>query len=224
MSTAIPPVLQAEGLVVRYRYQDQPVLRGLDVQLAAGERVAIMGPSGCGKSTLLAHLAALRDPQAGLLHWQGARITGMAEAARDALRGRTLGFVFQRAGLIPYLSAQDNLALALLPGAEAAAARLPLLIEALGLGAVARQPAALLSVGESQRVALARALLRQPPLILADEPTGALDGANVEALLHLLFASELSGHAALLIATHDARVAARCTRVLHLREGRLHEA
>jgi ABC-type lipoprotein export system ATPase subunit len=213
-------VAAAVNLVVRYRERDPPVLNGVDICVAHGERVAIMGPSGCGKSTLLAHLAGLRAPEAGEVRLCGRPLARLSLAESDRLRARTLGFVFQRACLLPYLNVRENIELAFEALPEVVDRERGPLVESImmsiGLRQIAGRRAIDLSVGEAQRVAVARALVKSPPLLIADEPTGALDGDNVGAIADLLCSDS---QRAVIVATHDERVAARCQRVLFLRAG-----
>lgn len=219
--------VQAEGLCVRYRYQDPPVLRELAMTVAAGEVVAIMGPSGCGKSSLLTHLAGLRRPEAGLIHLSEQALHDLSAGELDALRAKQLGFVFQQAYLLPYLTVQENILLALEPLDEAAAtegkARLPAMLSELQLSELSKRKAGELSVGQAQRVAVIRALIKNPPIVFADEPTGALDGDNVMAITRLLTASndENDTQRTAIIATHDERVASQCDRVVKLSAGQI---
>ena len=217
-------IAAVEGLVVRYRSQDPPVLKGLDLSVARGERVAIMGPSGCGKSTLLAHMAGLRRPEAGEVRVEGRSLEGLSPGELDDLRSTTLGFVFQRSRLLPYLTVRENIEMAFETKAFADTSgtqvRVASIMDAMGLAAIARRKAGDLSVGEAQRVAVARALVKTPALVIADEPTGSLDGENVAAIAGLLCDDS---DRAVIVATHDERVAGRCQRVLFLSDGVLHE-
>ncbi|MFY0572018.1 ABC transporter ATP-binding protein [Archangium lansingense] len=221
---ASEPLVEVRGLTVRYAPGQPPILEGLDLTLRRGETVALMGPSGSGKSTLLVHLVGLRPPEGGEVHIQGRALSTLRPRELELLRAMTIGFVFQRAALLPFLTVQENLLLALEPLPEEARgtsrARLEPLLEAMQLGPLAHRRADVLSVGEAQRVAVARALIKQPPLVIADEPTGALDAANAAVVGELLLAPEENRSRAVLVATHDERVAARCDRVLKLQEGR----
>jgi ABC-type lipoprotein export system ATPase subunit len=217
-------IATVEGLVVRYRSQDPAVLKNLDISVARGERVAIMGPSGCGKSTLLAHMAGLRLPEAGEVRLEGRSLEDLSPGELDDLRSTTLGFVFQRSRLLPYLTVRENIEMAFETKAFAATSgtqtRVESIMDAMGLTAIARRKAGDLSVGEAQRVAVARALVKAPALVIADEPTGSLDGENVAAIAELLCDDS---ERAVIVATHDERVAGRCQRVLVLSDGVLHE-
>jgi ABC-type lipoprotein export system ATPase subunit len=221
-AAAGPAVLEASGLTRTYPGGVQ-ALRGVDLAVAAGERLAIMGPSGCGKSTLLHLLGGLDRPTAGAVTLAGRPLSALAGAALALRRRREIGFVFQAHNLLSALTAAENVALPLaldgIPEGERQARALALL-DAVGLRAQAEQLPDQLSGGQRQRVAIARALAHRPPLLLADEPTGSLDSdsaARVAALLTTLARDE---GLALVLVTHDPDVAARCDRVLWLRDGR----
>jgi ABC-type lipoprotein export system ATPase subunit len=224
-ATASEPLVDVRGLTVRYGPNQPPTLEGLDLTLRRGETVAIMGPSGSGKSTLLVHLVGLRPPEAGEVRIQGRALSPLHPGELERLRATTIGFVFQRAALLPFLTVRENVLLALEPLSKkergALRTRMEPLLEAMHLGALAHRRADVLSVGEAQRVAVARALIKDPPLLIADEPTGALDAANAAVVGELLLTHEESRRRAVLVATHDERIAARCDRVLRLQEGRL---
>jgi ABC-type lipoprotein export system ATPase subunit len=224
MTSEAGAVLEARGIV--RRRGDRAVLDGLSFTLAPGEAVALMGPSGCGKTTLLHILGLLDRPSAGTLTVVGIDPWRASAAARAALRLRRIGFVFQQSNLLPFLSARDNVALAAwrLGGDRRAALEASdALLARFGLGARAHTRGGVLSLGEAQRVATARALVNRPALILADEPTGSLDTAATAAVLDALDEVVRDG-TALLVATHDPRVAARMGRVVRMRDGRLEEA
>lgn len=199
------------------------VLRGVDLSVPAGGSLALVGPSGSGKSTLLAILGALDRPDAGEVWLDGQELGALPEPAREALRGRRIGFVFQQALLLPQLTALENvLAAAWAIGSVApyreAARRL---LDRVGLGARLHHRPAQLSGGECQRVALARALLLQPDLLLADEPTGSVDAAVAGHLADLLRELQTEQRTTLVVATHAPEIAARLSRTLRLRDGRL---
>jgi ABC-type lipoprotein export system ATPase subunit len=223
------PLLRAAGLVKRFRTADErdlDVLRGVDLELAPGELVAVIGRSGSGKSTLLNLLGCLDRADAGELWFQDQRLTGASRRALAAFRGRHLGFVFQTYNLIPELTARENVLLAARyvgragAGAESAAREL---LERLGVGERAEQFPPALSGGEQQRVAFCRAVLNDPALILADEPTGNLDAENAAVLLDELRARARSGRSAVLLVTHSAELARAADRTLTLVEGQLAE-
>lgn len=189
---------------------DSPALRFADVETAQGAQVLLRGPSGSGKSTLLALIAGLLTPKAGRVVVAGTDVGALARGKRDAWRGEVLGFVPQRLHLSESLSVAENLALPFVAGGLAVdQGRIGALLQRLGLdGLAARRPHEL-SVGQAQRVALARALMRQPRVLLADEPTANLDDAMSATVLGLLAEAAQDNGATLVIATHDARVAAR---------------
>ncbi|MFP5325401.1 MAG: ABC transporter ATP-binding protein [Gammaproteobacteria bacterium] len=178
-----------------------------DVDLPAGGTLLLRGPSGSGKSTWLALVAGLRSGNRGRLSVAGAEVGAMAPAARDAWRARTIGFLPQRLLLSEALNVTDNLALVYVAtGRPVDRTRIAQTLDALGVAAMATRRPSQLSGGEAQRVALARALLLRPPLILADEPTASLDDTACEQALALLQARARDAGAALVVATHDARV------------------
>ena len=208
------PALQVQGLA--RRYGDAPVFAGVDLELAAGEFVALLGESGVGKSTLLNCIAGLDAADAGSITVAGTAVGGLAEADRARLRREHLGFVFQAFHLLPHLSVAENVALPLLLLGRPDDARVQALLAAVGLGGLGGRSPAQLSGGQLQRVALARALVHKPALILADEPTGNLDPTTAERMLDVLVAQVRSEGAACLLVTHSAAAAARADRVLRL--------
>ena len=217
------PVLKTTALTKTYRADDLAVhaLRGVDLEVAPGEFVAVMGPSGCGKSTLLHLLGGLDRPTAGEVYLAGVRVDTLGEAKRAVLRRRQAGIVFQFFNLIGNLSVADNVELpALLAGLSAGEARRrrEALLAELGIAEKADAVPAQLSGGQQQRVALARALINRPSVLLADEPTGNLDTQSTRDVLALLRRSHADGQSILLI-THDARVASVADRVIPMRDG-----
>jgi lipoprotein-releasing system ATP-binding protein len=201
------------------------VLRGVDLEMNAGEVVAITGASGTGKSTLLHILGALDRPTAGSVEVAGEDLNSLWDEALAELRNRQIGFVFQFHHLLPEFSAVENVAMpALMAGLtmEAALERALELLTELRLADRADHRPARLSGGEQQRVAVARALVNRPRLLLADEPSGNLDEASSERLHDLLFELNEREGQSLLLVTHDHSLAARAGRVLELAEGRLH--
>ncbi len=223
-------VLAATGVVKGYRGGDGSeisVLSGVDLSVGAGEMVAVIGASGAGKSTFLHVLGALERPDAGTVILGGEPTIGASDERLAELRNRTVGFVFQFHHLLKEFSALENvmmpLRIANRPKHEARE-RAEALLERVGLGARKHHRPAELSGGEQQRAAVARALVAEPPLLLADEPSGNLDHHNAERL-HDLFA-ELTGEMriALVVVTHNRSLAARASRVLLLEDGRLHPA
>ncbi len=198
------------------------ILRGIDLDIAPSEYVAVMGASGSGKSTLLGLLAGLDCPTSGSILLDGTEISRLSEDHLADLRGRKIGFVFQSYHLIPTLTAEENVLLPAELGGQtgaAAATRARFLLEAVGLGDRLDHYPVQLSGGEQQRVALARAFMRKPPLLLADEPTGNLDSATGRQVLDLLLALNRQEGATLVLVTHDADLAAHATRILTLKDG-----
>jgi putative ABC transport system ATP-binding protein len=194
---------------------------GVDLDVAAGETVAIMGPSGCGKSTLLHLLGGLDRPSGGEVRLAGRRVDQMSEKALARLRQDAVGFVFQAFHLMDELTAVENVELpALLAGrpARASRRRATELIERVGLAERARFLPAALSGGQRQRVAIARALANEPLLVLADEPTGNLDSAATLEVLRLFESLHAAGQT-LVIVTHDSRIAATADRMISMRDG-----
>jgi lipoprotein-releasing system ATP-binding protein len=195
------------------------VLRGLDVDIADGEMVAVVGPSGVGKSTLLHLLGLLDRPDAGSIELFGEEVTAWTQQQRARFRNRSLGFVFQFHALLPEFTLEENVAMPLFiagvrrPEALAAAHEV---VAAVGLEQRAAHFPDQLSGGEQQRGAVARALVVRPRLLLADEPTGNLDAANAEALFELVRSLHLSRGVTSVIVTHNEALAGRCDRVLRL--------
>src|SRR4051794_19859616 len=199
-----------------------PALRGVSLEVPAGQFTAVMGPSGSGKSTLMHLLAGLDAPDAGSVRIAGRDITRMSDRELTKLRRAHIGFVFQSFNLLPTLTAEENVALPLaIAGRKPDRAALDALLERMGLADRRRHRPAQLSGGQQQRVAVARALIAQPTVLFADEPTGNLDstaGAGVLALLR--DAVDADGQTTVMV-THDARAAATADRVLFLADGRI---
>ncbi len=221
------PLVHAAGLVKTYATGSRAVtaLRGVDLEVAAGEWVSIMGPSGCGKSTLLYLLGGLDTPDRGSVRIAGREVTGGSESERAVLRRALVGYVFQASNLVPDLSVAENIELpAQLAGAgrRAARRRARELLEELGVGGTVGASPSELSGGEQQRVALARALVNRPPLLLADEPTGALDTESARTVLALLRRMHHDGQTIVLV-THDHRVAAVADRVVVMQDGAIRD-
>jgi lipoprotein-releasing system ATP-binding protein len=221
-----PPILELREVVRRFRTEAGAltVLDGASLILRPGEIVALVAPSGTGKSTLL-HLAGLLErPDAGEVLFEGRPVGGLDDAARTAIRGRGLGFVYQFHHLLPEFTAAENVALPQMAAGVArgpAHARAAELLAAMGLAArVAHRPGRL-SGGEQQRVAIARALANDPRVLLADEPTGNLDAGTAALVFDELLALVRGRGMAALIATHNPDLAARMDRVVTLRAGRV---
>ncbi|MGW4815516.1 ABC transporter ATP-binding protein [Kitasatospora cineracea] len=215
-------VVRLDG--VRKEYGDAVALDGVSLEIRAGEAVAVMGPSGCGKSTLLSMVAGLDRPTAGSVVVHGEDLGELDETGLALYRRRRIGMVFQFFHLIDDLSALDNVALAAqLTGTPARAARLRALelLDELGISDRRNAYPAVLSGGERQRVAVARALMNRPAVLLADEPTGALDSRSGEQVMDLLIDLNQIGQT-LLMVTHDPRLATRCaSRLIEFADGRV---
>ena len=198
-------------------------LREVSLQIHGGDFMSIVGPSGSGKSTMLGLLGCLDLPSSGRVLVAGQDVTEMDDAGRTSVRGNSIGFVFQQFHLIPYLTALGNVETALLyrdiPPAERRERSMNAL-ERVGLGRRADHRPVQLSGGEQQRVALARALVTDPLMLLADEPTGALDTRNAEAVMEI-FESLPSAERAVVIVTHDQGIAARAARRISMRDGQI---
>ncbi|MEU0387347.1 ABC transporter ATP-binding protein [Streptomyces chartreusis] len=218
-------VLTGTGLFKSYG--TTRALAGVDIDVEAGESLAVMGPSGSGKSTLLHCLAGIERPDSGEVLLETRRIDQLREPARSELRRTAFGFVFQSGQLLPELPADENVALPLMLGGtprRAAVEQARQWFGPLGLqGLEGRRPGQL-SGGQAQRVAIARALVGRPKVIFADEPTGALDQATGMEVIHLLTDVSRRQGAALVVVTHDANVARWCDRTVRVRDGRLTEA
>ncbi len=222
------PVLECRGLVKNFRQGDKTVevLRGIDFTVAAGETVAIVGASGSGKTTLLQLLGGLDAPSSGTVSIAGHNMTELNDAEKGDLRNAAVGFVYQFHHLLPEFSALENVAMPLLirrqaPNEARNTARE--LLQRVGLGERLDHRPGALSGGERQRAAVARALVTRPRILLADEPTGNLDGRTGERVFSLLLELNQESMTSLVLVTHDLTIARRMGRIMTLRDGRLHE-
>jgi len=215
-------LLKLKNVSKRYD-ENRAVLAGVDLTVAAGERVAIVGESGCGKSTLLNIIGTLDRPDTGTLEFDGTDLLAMDERATAAFRNRKIGFVFQLHHLLPQCSVLENVLVPTLVNKEGgdAKARALRLLERVGLSDRLSHRPGRLSGGERQRVAVVRALMNAPRLLLADEPTGSLDRAGADELVQLLIELNHEENMTLVMVTHSMRLAEKMGRVLPLETGRL---
>ena len=211
-------ILRAEDCT--RQYAEQVALDGIDFACERGAFVAIYGPSGSGKTTLLNVLGTLDTPDGGTVRFDGVDVGSLSERERDAIRADRIGFVFQSFRLVPYLSAAENVQLALwAAGIDGADDRVGALLREVGLGGKTGRKPAELSHGERQRVGIARALIKGPDVVLADEPTGNLDIETGERILELMARFNEEEGVTFVIATHDEAVAAVADEVLTIRDG-----
>jgi putative ABC transport system ATP-binding protein len=217
-------IIRVEALTKIVRSGDDPltILDNVSFAVEAGASIAVVGASGSGKTTLLGLLAGLDRPTSGEIHVDGLPLSTLDEDARAAMRQRLLGFVFQSFQLLPALTALENVMLPLeLAGADDAGARARVWLERVGLARRVTHYPRQLSGGEQQRVAIARAFSGEPKLLMADEPTGNLDGATGTEVADLMFRLNREHGTTLVLVTHDIALAARCGRRLSLATGRL---
>lgn len=224
-SSASPqPIIQLEGVELSLPSAAGMVhiLRGVDLAVRAGESVGVVGPSGSGKSTMVMIMAGLERASKGRVVVDGADYAAMNEDALALFRRNTIGIVFQSFHLVPAMTALENVAIPLeLAGRSDAFDRARAELETVGLGHRLSHYPSQMSGGEQQRVALARAFATEPKLILADEPTGNLDGANGRAVVDLLFGAQQRLGTTLVLITHDAALAEHCHRVLRMEDGHI---
>jgi putative ABC transport system ATP-binding protein len=215
-------ILDARDLYRFYHAGDEETLalRGVSVTADAGELVAVVGPSGSGKSTLLACIAGLDEPDGGVVHVAGERVSRRSEAARTAVRARSIGMLFQSGNLLGHLSVTGNVLLAQQLARHADVAAAGAIVESVGLAARAHSLPAQLSGGELARAGLAVALANDPPLLLADEPTGELDSETADQIVALLLRRAAAG-CAVVAATHNALLSAAAHRTVELVDGRV---
>jgi putative ABC transport system ATP-binding protein len=224
-TTTTPPALSVEGVRKTFEAENAPVraLRGVDLVVPAGDFVALMGPSGCGKSTLLNLIAGLDVPDEGTIAVAGELVTGRSEDELARMRRRHVGVVFQFFNLLEGMTVLENVALpAIIAGRrrKAAETRARDLLDLLGIGDKVAAMPGVLSGGQRQRLAIARALANEPTLLLADEPTGALDSAGGQEVIELLSRLHAGGQTIVLV-THDADVASAAGTVVRMRDGRI---
>jgi len=220
------PIVRVSGLVKNYTLVDgvYSVLRGVELEMCAGEMTAIMGPSGCGKSTMLYILGLLAPPTTGSYTLNGREMFGLSRSEQAATRRESLGFILQSCNLFDHSTVYENLEYPLIYARSPKDTREEIVASALGkvgLSHRIRHRTNQLSGGEQQRVAIARALVNKPSVLLADEPTGQLDQKTSDMVIDYFRQIVLEHDTTMLIVTHDANVARRCTRVFHMREGQL---
>jgi len=219
------PILRTEDLTKNYKIGkvDVPALRGVSISINEGEFVAIMGPSGCGKSTLLHLMGGLLSPSSGKIEIDGEDLSQVSDAKRTDIRRRKIGFVFQRFNLFPTLTAEGNLKLAEKIHSKngGSSAKRREVLRLLQLEDKMHHKPLEMSGGEQQRVALARAVINNPAIILADEPTGNLDTANSKIVLDMFRDLNKELGQTIIMITHNPEAAAACSRIIHMRDGRV---
>jgi len=221
---AVAPVvaLTRVGLTLSSRAGDVEILKGISIEVPPGQSVAIVGPSGSGKTSLLMLIGGLERATGGDIVVAGHSLSGLDEDSLSRIRSRAIGIVFQSFHLVPTMTALENVALPLeFRGDSSARDKARVALAEVGLAQRLEHYPAQLSGGEQQRVALARALVTEPRLLLADEPTGNLDGATGRQVIELMFALGRKHGTTLILVTHDERLAARCERVVRMADGRI---
>ncbi len=225
VSLSMAVALSCQGLWKIYEMGDEKVqaVRGIDLEIQQGEMVAIMGPSGCGKTTLLNILSGIDEPSAGQVTVRKRPLFGISDDERTDIRGKEMGFIFQKFHLLDVMNAVENVEIPLLLlGMEPDEARLKAnaALKKVGLGDRSDHRPAELSGGQQQRVSIARAIVHDPSVILCDEPTGNLDSETSQQVMELLIELNHSG-STLVIVTHDSEIARQCSRVIRIIDGRI---
>ena len=220
-----PPIIHVRGLTKIYHVGDVevPALRGIDLDVAKGEFLAIVGASGSGKSTLFHILGGLTPPTAGTVQIAGRELASMSNAERSNLRKNTVGFVFQKYNLLPTLTAEDNIKIVEYIGGRSTSFTQEFIevIKLLGISDRMKHKPRALSGGQQQRVAIARGIVNKPAILLADEPTGNLDSHNSAAVLGLIKDLNQRTGQTILMITHDPEAATYASRTVHIRDGQI---
>ncbi len=216
-------MIQLQDIVKVYRMGNRQleVLKGVNVHVEKGEMVAIMGPSGCGKTTMLNIIGCLDRPTSGTYYLDGKEVSRLSSGDLAGVRGQKIGFVFQTFNLLPYLSAQANVELGLSYSGGDDSRRALEALAKVGLADRAKHRPSELSGGEQQRVAIARAVSKNPPLILADEPTGNLDSRSGDEIIGILTTLHTERNITLVMVTHDPSIARHCQRIIHMKDGQI---